>query len=173
MQFFQQHRTWIKNSHEQKQKEFQENDSSQQCTFCDFVFSDERQMKKHMGTHSYSLVQYKCDLCEFFMGYDEIDMDVHAAKLHGDKFECGLCEHEAKDNEDLAMHLSTCEYYKCEECGEKIWKFTSIKEHFLSKHGNSDCYGQGVWNIKQSRENSDIYDQKFHKLRELFPEFQK
>jgi hypothetical protein len=127
-----------------------------------------------MRTHSYSLVQYKCDLSEF-MGFGEIDMDVlvHAAKLHGDKFECGLCEHEAKDNEDLEIHLSTCVYYKCEECSEKILKFTSIKEYFLSKHENSDCYGQGVWNVKHSRENSDIYDQKFHKLRELFPEFKK
>ena len=107
------------------------------------------------------------------MGYDEIDMDVHAAKVHGDKFECGLCEHEAKDNEDLEIHLSTCEYYKCEECGEKIWKFTSIKEHFISKHGNSDYYRRGVRNVRPSRENSEIYDQKFHSLIELFPEFKK
>ena len=129
-------------------------------------------MKKHMRTHSYSLVQYKCDLCEF-MGYDEIDMDVHAAKQHGDKFECGICEHEAKNIEDLEIHLNTCEYYKCEECSEKILKFTSIKEHFLSKHGNSDYYRRGVKNIKPSRENSEIYDQKFHYLSELFPEFKK
>ena len=38
------------------QKEFAENISSQQCTFCDLVFNDEREMKKHMRTHSYSLV---------------------------------------------------------------------------------------------------------------------
>ena len=48
------------------------------------MFKDEMQMKKHMKTHLYALVQYKGDLCEF-MGCDEIDMDVHAAKLHGDK----------------------------------------------------------------------------------------
>ena len=142
------------------QKESAENNSSKQCNFCDIVLNDEREMKNHMRTHSYSLVQYKCDLCDF-MGYDEIDMDVHAAKVHGDKFECGLCEHEAKDNEDLEIHLSTCEYYKCEECGEKIWKFTSIKEHFISKHGNSDYYRRGVRNVKPSRENSEIYDQNW------------
>ena len=105
------------------------------------------------------------------MGYDEIDMDVHVAKLHGDKFECGLCDNEAKDIEELEIHLSTCEYYKCEECGEKIWKFISIKEHFTAKHGDSEHYKRGVRNIKPSRENSDTYDQKFHYLRELFPEF--
>ena len=84
---------------------------------------------------------------------------------------CGLCEHEAKDNEDLEIHLSTCEYYKCEKCSEKIWKFTSIKDHFLSKHGNSDFYRRGVRNIKLSGENSEIYDQKFYSLVKLFPEF--
>ena len=97
-------------------------------------------------------------------------MDVHAAKLHGDKFECRLCEHKAKDNDDLEIHLSTCEFYKCEECSEKICQFTSIKEHFLSKHGNSDCYRQRVWNIKPSSKNSEMYDRKFHYLMELFPE---
>ena len=44
----------------------------QQCSFCDLILNDKKQLKKHMRTHSYSLVQYKCDLCDF-MGYDEID----------------------------------------------------------------------------------------------------
>ena len=97
------------------QKEFDGKNSSEQCTFCDLVFNDEKQMKKHMRTHSYSLVQYKCDLCDF-MGYYEIDMDVHAAKHHGDKFECGLCEYEAKELEALEIHLLTCECYNCRIC---------------------------------------------------------
>ena len=73
------------------------------------MFKDEMQMKKHMKTHLYALVQYKGDLCEF-MGCDEIDMDVHAAKLHGDKWECWLCKHEA----------NYTECYKCEECSQRI-----------------------------------------------------
>ena len=75
---------------------------TQQCTFCDIILNDKKQLKKHMRTHSYSLVQFKCDLCDF-MGYDKIDMDVHAAKFHSDKCECGLCGFEA----------TTCEYYTC------------------------------------------------------------
>ena len=50
---------------------------------------------------------------------EEIDMDVHSAKLNWDKFECGLCDYEATDIENLEIHLSTCEYYKCEVCDEK------------------------------------------------------
>ena len=34
----------LKTHMSKKHKEFQENNSSQQCTFCDFVFSDEKQM---------------------------------------------------------------------------------------------------------------------------------
>ena len=68
----------------------------QQCDFCELTINDKKQFKIHMRTHSYSLVQYRCDLCDF-MGYDEIDMDVHAAKLHSDKSECGLCGFKAKD----------------------------------------------------------------------------
>ena len=71
---------------------------------------DKAHLKKHVRTHSYSLVQYQCDLCEF-MGYDEIDMDVHAAKHHGDQHVCGLCDYEAKSLDRLEIHLSTCEYY--------------------------------------------------------------
>ena len=46
-------------------------------------------MKKHMRTHSYKDAVYKCDLCDF-IGGDQIEMEVHLAKLHGDNFECGL-----------------------------------------------------------------------------------
>ena len=126
-------------------------------------------MKKHMRTHSYSYVQYKCDICDF-MGYDEIDMDVHAAKLHGDKHDCGLCDYEAKSLEQLEIHLSTCEYYQCFVCNEKLWQFIKIKEHFQTKHSDFDKKKNAIKNIKPSRENSDLYDQKFHSLLSLFPE---
>jgi hypothetical protein len=46
-----------------------ENNSSKQFTFCNLVFKDEMQMKKHMKTHLYALVQYKGDLCESGYGY--------------------------------------------------------------------------------------------------------
>ena len=122
-----------------------------------------------MRTHSYSLVQFKCDLCDF-MGYDDIDMDVHAAKYHDDKCECGLCGFEAKDLEELDIHLTTCEYYICELCDEKIRQFTSIKDHFKTKHSDDKSRSSGVRNIKPSRENSEIYDRKFHHITSLFPE---
>ena len=79
----------------------------QQCGLCDLILNDKQQLKIHKRTHSYSLVQFRCDLCDF-MGYDETDMDVHAAKFHCEKSECGF---EAKHLEELEMHLASCEYY--------------------------------------------------------------
>ena len=66
-------------------------------------------MSKQMRTHSYSNVQFRCEPCEFIVG-GKIDMEVHSAKHHGDKFECGLCDYEAADLNNLEVHLSTCEY---------------------------------------------------------------
>ena len=141
----------------------------QQCGLCDLTLNDKQQFKIHMRTHSYSLVQFRCDLCDF-MGYDETDMDVHAAKFHCEKSECGLCGYEAKDLEELEMHLTTCEYYVCEVCQERIRQFTSIKDHFKTKHEDYSNIRCGVRNIKPSRENFDIYDKTFHHITSLFPE---
>ena len=94
----------------------------------------------------------------------------YAAKFHGDQHVCGLCDYEAKDLEQLEIHLSTCECYQCIVCDEKLWQFIKIKEHFETKHSEFDNKKNGIKNIKPSRENSDIYDQKFHSLHSLFPE---
>jgi hypothetical protein len=129
-------------------------------------------MKQHMRTHSYKFVQFQCEFCEF-IGGEEIDMEVHTAKLHGEKIECGLCEYEAKDIGTLEIHLATCEYYECAVCGEKIWQFTDIKEHILANHKILSRYdSNGVKHIKQSRENAELYDKKFHKFFSLFPELE-
>ena len=36
-------------------------------------------------------------------------MEVHVGKSHSEIKECGLCEYEAKDSENLNLHLATCE----------------------------------------------------------------
>ena len=86
-----------------------------------------------------------------------------SAKHHGDNFECGLCDYEAADLENLEIHLTTYEYYKCDLWEEIIWTFTDIKEHILAKHMKIYSYqSNGIRNIKPSRENKDIHNQKYH-----------
>ena len=68
-----------------------------------------------MRTHSYKLAQFKCDHCDL-VGEDEIDMEVHVARTHEEKFECGLCDYAGKNFEALDIHLQT---YECEICKKK------------------------------------------------------
>ena len=129
-------------------------------------------MAKHMRTHSYKFVQYQCEHSDF-IGGEEIDMEVHIAKLHGDKFECGLCEYEATDLENLEVHLTTCETYKCELCGEVILQFVDIKTHIMAKHKTLNRYDRNkIINTKPSRENKELYDRKYHSFTSLFPELE-
>ena len=122
---------------------------------CDYVLNDNIQKKKHMRRHSYSHVLYKCDLCDF-IGSEEIDMNVHTARVHGENPECGLCDFEAKTLEDLDIHLTTCEYFKCDVCKEKVWQLIKDKEHFISKQKNVDGTREGIININPSREKSEL-----------------
>ena len=154
------------------QSEIVETNFPQQCSLCEKYLDSCKELKKHMRTHSYKYCQFKCELCEF-IGGDDLEMEVHAARMHGIKFECGLCDYEAEDLEKLDIHLKTCEYYRCEICKEKIWQFTNIKTHFKKKHDLSKRYDYpGVTHVKPSRENKDVYDQKYHTYISLFPENQ-
>ena len=49
-------------------------------------------------------------------------MEVHIGKKHSDQFDCGICDLEIKSLENLKIHLSTCEIYKCDCCGKKVAK---------------------------------------------------
>ena len=141
------------------------------CILCDKMLKDKTEARKHLRTHSYKLVQFKCEICDF-IGSEEIDMEVHNAKTHGEKAECGICDYEAKDLTDLETHLSTCEFYECTTCDKKILLFTNIKEHFLTMHEDilQRNNGGGIRQYKASRENNDIYKSKYHTVKSLFPE---
>ena len=108
--------------------EIDDNGFSKRCSLCDNILANSKDMKKHMRTHSYKDAVYKCDLYDS-IGGDQIEMEVHLAKLHGENFECGLCENTANDLETLDTHLGTYEIYKCKICGEQILKLTNIKTH--------------------------------------------
>ena len=99
--------------------------------------------KKHMKTHSYKQVEFRCEECDFF-GETPFTMEVHLGKSHSDHFECGLCEFVATDLEKLEMHLFTCKIYQC-----YVKKLTKIKEHIKDDHSNY------IIHAKQNRADSD------------------
>ena len=97
-----------------------------QCSLCEKVYNNSKELKKHMRTHSYNYATFKCALCDF-VGGEALDMEVHTAKAHSDNFECGLCDFEGIAKEILDIHLTTCESYLCGLCEEKIKILTNVK----------------------------------------------
>ena len=59
---------------------------------------------------SYKKAEFRGEDCEY-IGSTKVSMDVHSGKFHSKKFECGLCDHEARNLENLETHLFTCEMF--------------------------------------------------------------
>ena len=91
-----------------------------------------------MKLHSYKKAAYKCEDCEF-IGESPYTMDVHIGKSHSENKECGICECNTKSLEDLEIHLSGCEIYKCAsnddlECDYKVKTLSEIRNHIKKEH---------------------------------------
>ena len=59
-----------------------------------------KKRKRIEETHSYNIIQYKCDECEFY-GSDDLAMEIHFRKTHNEIVECGLCDSTFKDSKAL------------------------------------------------------------------------
>jgi hypothetical protein len=73
------------------------------CDICGKEFKTATEMKKHIKSHSYKQAKFKCDDCDFVCC-----MEVHIGKEHSDIFECGLCQFEAQNFENLDIQLNLC-----------------------------------------------------------------
>ena len=74
-----------------------------ECHLCEIHCENSSDLKKHLVTHSYKEIRYKCEECDF-IGQNEVTIEVHLGKLHSEKFECGLCDLEAGGLENLEIH---------------------------------------------------------------------
>ena len=82
------------------------------CDLCDQDLENEKELKKHLKTHSYKEAKFQCEDCEF-VGKTRETMNVHIGRYHTDQFECGICEKNLGNSEGLETHLNTCEKYRC------------------------------------------------------------
>ena len=88
-------------------------------------------------------------------------MDVHTGKYHTDIFECGICEYVAATEEDLEMHIFTCEIYHCTgtygkfpkavECTMQSKNFSEMKRHLEKEHDEDTT----IKHVKISKNNPD------------------
>ena len=149
-------KTHVTKKHKAESKKLENLQFPSPCDLCNKELKSKSEMIKHMRTHSYKCIQFKCDKCEFW-GSEDITMEVHAAKYHGDNFECALCEYIAKDLETLETHLATCEIYICNICDNRLKSLSDLKTHFVQKHKPEDK-SRSVTHVKQSRKSKEEYD---------------
>ena len=120
--------------HEKKKHTIVSNNKTypKKCDLCEKMLNSESEMRKHVASHSYTNSKFKCDECEF-LGGNDATMQVHIGKYHTDKFECGLCYIEEKDQESLEIHLATCEVFECGKCDERLKSISDLKKHIKEK----------------------------------------
>ena len=120
---------------------------------CEVTFESAIELKKHMITHSYQELRFKCEDCDFW-GPNEISMEVHHGRKHCLNYECGMCEFVAKDTEELELHILTCEIYKCETCysNMRCKTISEIKTHAEKSHNS----GISIFHVKKDRKNDDF-----------------
>ena len=85
-----------------------------------------------------------------------LTVEVHVGKCHSEIIECGLCEYEAKDSENLNLHLATCEIYTCENCSFRTKYLHDIKEHLNNVHVSTY---QEIIHGKVNRKDPEVIDQ--------------
>ena len=147
-------KTHIKRKHSAAISENQEK-CSKSCDLCGKEFKNEKEMKKHLKSHSFKQIEYKCEECDF-LGTNTFTMEVHLGKSHSDQYECGLCDFVAKSFESLETHLFTCEIYKCDECEKRFQKICDMKAHIEIDHEASTYFA--IMHAKQSRYDSEEID---------------
>ena len=140
------------------------------CDLCDYEAKNKTELKRHLKSHSYKAVNFKCRECEFFCN-TELEMEVHIGKKHTDNFDCGICDSELKTFENLRIHLTTCERYKCEHCDKKFASLSDIKAHLKTEDQRSACLE--IFHLKQNRTDSEVLDETSHFLKDLFPDLVK
>ena len=119
------------------------------CELCDQQFENNKEMKKHMKTHSYKQANFRCEDCDF-VGTNKCTIEVHIGKVDSDHFECGMCEFIAESLDTLEMHLFTCQSYECNLCNSRERNLKDIKDHIEKEH---EKIGASIQHMKMDRTN--------------------
>ena len=136
------------------------------CELCDEELKDEKEVKLHMKSHTYSELNFKCENCNYW-SYNALTMEVHVGKHHAEKLECGLCEYKVDNLESLKIHLSTCEVYECNRCFFRVCTLSEIKKHIKEKHEDDDDLK--ITHGKVNRKDEEEIDENELMKHEIFP----
>ena len=128
------------------------------CDFCEKIFENGFELRKHMKLHSFKgtlFGEYKCEECDFYGDSLEM-MEVHAGKCRNDDFDCGLCHHKFARLEELKTHLASCEVYECAECYNRENSLSDIKLHIENTHDKTKKF----FHLKMNRKRNEKVDIK-------------
>lgn len=138
------------------------------CDICDQQFNSVRDMKIHKFTHSYTSkgdIGQTCDKCNYTCDTME-SMEVHLGKCKVEEFECGLCETKFKTEEDVDLHLTTCEVYECGECFLRDKILEEMKKHVKFEH-ETEVFCQCLHHLKMDRDDKQKVNFKRYFLSQL------
>ena len=136
-----------------------------ECDFCEFIVKSEREMRFHLkNDHTSTYSNFKCLDCDF-CAENDISIQVHQGKCHGDGFECGLCDFKADSLEALDIHLTTCESYECYECTIRVHHISDVREHIKEKHESKFV---SITHAKLDRKDKNFVKETRYRKEELF-----
>ena len=116
-----------------KHTNLKENKYPQVCDFCDMQEYSSEGMKRHLKSHSFKKIIYKCEDCDF-LAPNDLTLEVHAGRVHSGNFECGLCDYTGKNLEKLYLHKKTCETYTCIRCDKTFKNQGDCAVHLKKEH---------------------------------------
>ena len=93
-----------------------------QKQICEKNIKIEQEMKTHLETRSYIRPVFKCKFCS----ENELTMEVQQGKHQDLNFECEFLAH---TEEDLDLHIFTCEIYLCDDCSSRLKTISDLKKH--------------------------------------------
>ena len=132
-----------------------------QCEVCNDTLENEKEAVEHLRKHAYRKSTFKCESCDFWCE-NFLTMEVHIGRLHSEKLICGLCNFEAKNIDNLNLHISTCEIYTCEPCCFRTINLHDIKDHLNNVHNTIGTQWDEIIHAKVNRKDSDMIDQVNH-----------
>ena len=131
-----------------------------QCEVCDNTLKNKKEAVEHLRTHAYRKSTFKCESCDFWCE-NFLTMEVHIGRLHSEQIECGLCNYEANNIDNLNLHIATCEIYTCEACCFRTKNLHDIKDHLNNVHLNGTQWDE-IIHAKVNRKDSELIDQVIH-----------
>ena len=91
-------------------------------------------------------------------------MEVHLGKFHDNNFECGLCGFLANSEDNLNMHLVTCEIYICDRCHKRFKTISELKSHYTSDKIVYEKFDKVLHAKVGRKEDSEVKESKYYKI---------